>query len=94
MRPVIGTEFLRSRHLPDEMQNHFVYACVINMNGITRFKVDEDGSGYSGARLKQKGPDGKDVPFDLLASTHKHFRPIEPQVGPMEQSGSAIGRMP
>jgi putative heme-binding domain-containing protein len=77
MRPVVGSEFLRTRQFPDEMQGRFIYACVINMNGLTTFDFREDGSGYLGTRHKQNGK-----PADLLASTHKHFRPVDPQVGP------------
>lgn len=81
MRPVVGTEFLFSRHFPDEVQGNFVYACVINMNGIPQFKIHEDGAGYRGARLKKLEGE-KEVPDDLLSSTDKHFRPTDPQIGP------------
>lgn len=78
MRPALGSEFLISRHFPDEVQGQFTYACVINMNGLPRFKVGDDGGGYHGVRLKHA--DGK--PDDLIRSTDKHFRPGDPQVGP------------
>ncbi len=39
MRPAVGNEFLLSRHLPDDMQGQFIYACVINMHGMPRFNV-------------------------------------------------------
>ncbi|MBC8001602.1 MAG: c-type cytochrome, partial [Opitutaceae bacterium] len=81
MRPNVGTEFLYSRHFPDSVQGQFIYACVINMNGLTRFEVRDDGSGYTGGRLK-KNVDGKLVPNDLLVSTDKSFRPTDPQFGP------------
>ncbi|CAN5435352.1 c-type cytochrome [soil metagenome] len=71
MRPVVGSDFLRTRQFPDEVQNQFIFACVINMNGLTRFDFKEDGSGYTAKRTT-----------DLLASSHKHFRPVDPQVGP------------
>lgn len=77
MRPVVGSDFLRTRQFPDELQKQFIFACVINMNGLTMFDFDEDGSGYKGTRAKKDGQ-----PFDLLSSTHKHFRPVDPQVGP------------
>jgi putative heme-binding domain-containing protein len=90
MRPVCGSDLLRTRQFPDELQNKFIFACVINMNGLTIFDFGEDGSGYKGTRMKMKDADGKpvkdkdgkDVPFDLLSSTHRHFRPVDPQVGP------------
>jgi putative heme-binding domain-containing protein len=71
MRPVIGSEFLLSRHLPDEVQGQFIYACVINMNGLTRFEIRDDKSGYGGKRVA-----------DLLKSSDKNFRPADPQIGP------------
>ena len=73
MRPAVGSEFLTSRHLPDEIQEQFIYACVINMNGLPRFTVkdDEKSAGYTGERIE-----------DLLVSTDKCFRPVDPKIGP------------
>ena len=86
MRPVVGSEFLYSRQFPDNVQGQFIYACVINMNGMPRFEIHDDGAGYAGSRLKKKGVDKNgapaDVPDDLLSSTNKHFRPVDPQIGP------------
>ncbi|MFO0951949.1 MAG: PVC-type heme-binding CxxCH protein [Isosphaeraceae bacterium] len=78
MRPALGSEFLVSRHFPDEVQGQFTYACVINMNGLPRFKLTDDGGGYKGVRLKH--PDRK--PDDLVRSDDRHFRPADPQIGP------------
>ncbi|WP_406699284.1 PVC-type heme-binding CxxCH protein [Singulisphaera sp. Ch08] len=78
MRPALGSEFLISRHFPDDVQGQFTYACVINMNGMPRFSLKDDGGGYHGARLKL--PNGQ--PDDLIRSTDKHFRPADPQIGP------------
>ncbi|MEZ6140710.1 MAG: HEAT repeat domain-containing protein [Zavarzinella sp.] len=77
MRPALGCEWLVSRNLPKEVQKQFTYACVINMNGLPRFTIADDGAGFAGQRIKQ---DGK--PFDLIRSTDKHFRPGDPQIGP------------
>ncbi len=73
MRPSIGNDFLYSRHFPDEVQGQFIYACVINMHGLPRFAVgDEEGTaGFAGKRIE-----------DLLDSTDKFFRPVDPQIGP------------
>jgi hypothetical protein len=71
MRPALGSEFLYSRHLPDDMQGHFVYGCVINMNGIPRFEIRDDGAGYTGKRAP-----------NLLNSSDRNFRPGETQIGP------------
>ena len=73
MRPAVGNEFLLSRHLPDDMQGQFIYACVINMHGMPRFNLryQEDGAGYEGERVA-----------DLLSSTDMIFRPVDPKIGP------------
>ncbi len=71
MRPALGSGFIRSRHFPDSAQGNFMYACVINMNGILQFKVEDDASGYRGSRIE-----------DLVTSTDRNFRPGDPQIGP------------
>ena len=81
MRPVVGSEFLVSRHFPDDVQGQFIYACVINMNGIPRWTFADDGAGFKGTRVRHDPNDPK-TPFDLLKSTDKHFRPVDPQIGP------------
>jgi putative heme-binding domain-containing protein len=86
MRPVVGSDFLLSRHLPDAVQGQFIYACVINMNGIPRFVLHDESAGIKGHRLmlptKEGNSDTKPRPDDLLASTDKAFRPVDPQIGP------------
>jgi putative heme-binding domain-containing protein len=73
MRPAIGSEFLFSRHFPDDVQGQFIYACVINMHGLPRFTVEDEatGSGLQGRRIE-----------DLLNSTDMIFRPVDPLIGP------------
>jgi putative membrane-bound dehydrogenase-like protein len=86
MRPCVGSEFLWTRQFPDDVQGQFVYACVINMNGIPRFEFHDDSAGFRGSRLMKQEKDPKDptkqLPDDLLASTDKNFRPVDPQIGP------------
>ncbi|HEX8912407.1 MAG TPA: c-type cytochrome [Humisphaera sp.] len=82
MRPNVGTEFLYTRQFPDDVQGNFIFACVINMNGLTTFEVRDDGAGFKGNR-KKKTVDGKKVPDDLLAAKdNMTFRPTDPQIGP------------
>ena len=81
MRPVVGSEYLRTRQFPDDVQDQFIYACVINMNGLPRWRISDDGAGYKGERVRHDPADPK-TPFDLLKSTDKHFRPVDPQIGP------------
>ncbi len=81
MRPVVGSEYLRTSQFPDDVQNQFVYACVINTNGMPRWTISDDGAGYKGIRVRHD-PNDPQTPFDLLKSTDKHFRPVDPQIGP------------
>ena len=81
MRPVVGSEFLYSRQFPDDVQGQFIYACVINMNGMPRWTFSDDGAGYKGVRVRHN-PDDPKTPYDLLKSTDKHFRPVDPKIGP------------
>ena len=87
MRPNVGTEFLYTRQFPEEWQGNFIFACVINMNGLTTFTLGNDGAGYKGARRKKPGKDeqgnDKPVPDDLLSAVdNMTFRPVDPQIGP------------
>jgi len=81
MRPVVGSEFLVSKQFPDNVQGQFIYACVINMNGLPRWTFSDDGGGYKGERVRHDPKDAKTA-FDLIKSTDKHFRPVDPQIGP------------
>jgi putative heme-binding domain-containing protein len=81
VRPVAGSEFLRTRQFPDDLQDQFVEACVINTNGLPRWRISADGAGFKGERVRHDPADPK-TPFDLLTSTDKHFRPVDPQIGP------------
>jgi putative heme-binding domain-containing protein len=81
MRPVVGSDFLVSRHFPDDVQKQFIYACVINMNGMPRWTFEDDGGGFKGTRVRFN-PNDKKTPNDLIKSTDKHFRPVDPQIGP------------
>jgi len=86
MRPAVGSEFLLTRHFPDDVQGQFIYACVINMNGIPRFNVYDESAGFGGERVMHRLQDEQGnrrrIPDDLLASSDENFRPVDPQVGP------------
>ncbi len=81
MRPVVGSDFLRTKQFPDDVQDDFLYACVINMNGMPRWRISDDGAGYKGERVRLD-PNDPATAIDLLKSTDKHFRPTDPQIGP------------
>jgi putative heme-binding domain-containing protein len=84
MRPCVGSEFLWSRQFSDDVQGQFIYACVINMNGMPRFEIHDESAGFRGNRLMKSASDtkGTEIPNDLLVSNDKNFRPIDPQIGP------------
>lgn len=71
LRPMAGCEFVSSRHFPDEAQGNYLFACVINLNGIPQFQVKDDGSGFIASRIE-----------DLVVSSDRNFRPLDPQFGP------------
>jgi putative heme-binding domain-containing protein len=48
---------------------------------MPRWTISDDGAGYKGVRVRHDPADPK-TPFDLLKSTDKHFRPVDPQIGP------------
>lgn len=79
-RPNLGNEWLVSRALPDNVQKHFTYACVINLNGLTHYTIRDDGAGFMGERVKD--PTDAKKWNDLVRSPDKHFRPGDPQIGP------------
>ncbi|MFO0789124.1 MAG: GDSL-type esterase/lipase family protein [Pirellulales bacterium] len=86
MRPCVGNEFLLSRQFPKGVQGQFTYACVINMNGLPRFTVRDQSAGYVGERIMAATDasqnEGKRSPDDLIRSSDKNFRPVDPQIGP------------
>jgi putative heme-binding domain-containing protein len=81
MRPNVGTEWILTRQFPDNWQGAFIFACVINMNGLTTFSVEDDGAGFTGGRRTKLVEDQK-APEDLLfAQDNMSFRPTDPQIG-------------
>jgi putative heme-binding domain-containing protein len=86
MRPCVGSEFLRTRQFPENVQGQFTYSCVINMNGMPRFNIRDESAGYVGERIMhpddKQSQDGKPLPDDLLVSSDKNFRPVDAQLGP------------
>jgi putative heme-binding domain-containing protein len=48
---------------------------------MPRWTISDDGAGYKGERVRHD-PQDPNTAFDLLKSTDKHFRPVDPQIGP------------
>lgn len=71
VRPTSGTEFMSSRHFPEEVQGDFLICNSIGFLGIKQHRVWEDGAGFTG-ELRQ----------DLLYSDDPNFRPCEIETAP------------
>jgi glucose/arabinose dehydrogenase len=70
-RPTCGCELVNSRHFPDDTQGDYLLNNNIGFQGILRYRVKDDGSGFSGAPVEP-----------LLSSTDTNFRPVALQFGP------------
>ena len=49
-----GASFCYSRHLPDDVQGQFIYACVINMNGLTAVRNSRRVGRLRGGRVTRQ----------------------------------------
>ncbi len=71
IRPCPGTEVLASRHFPDDYQGNYLVANVIGFQGILRYKVREEESGFVAERQE-----------DFLSASDPSFRPSDLETGP------------
>jgi putative heme-binding domain-containing protein len=76
-RPCPGNEILSSKHFPPEYQGNFLNANVITFQGIYRFVMKEQGSGFT---ADEAMADGK--PDPLVWSSDPNFRPSDVKMGP------------
>ncbi|HIG31384.1 MAG TPA: c-type cytochrome [Verrucomicrobiales bacterium] len=70
-RPTSGSEFVSSRHFPDELQGHFMINNSIGFLGTSLHDVWEEGAGIY----------GKQEP-DLVWSTDPNYRPVDLEFAP------------
>ncbi|QDV65383.1 Cytochrome c-552 precursor [Crateriforma conspicua] len=70
-RPTSGSEFLHSRHFPDDVQGDYLYANTIGFLGIKQYNTVEDGAEIKG-KFRQ----------NLIESTDGNFRPCDLEVAP------------
>jgi glucose/arabinose dehydrogenase len=70
-RPTCGCELVASRHFPDDAQGEYLLNNNIGFQGILRYRVKEDGSGFTGAAIEP-----------LLKASDPNFRPVALQFGP------------
>lgn len=70
-RPTSGSEFVSSRHFPEERQGQFMTCNSIGFLGINFSSVRDDGSGFTGA-----------LAGDLISSSDPNFRPVDLEFAP------------
>ncbi|CAN5307004.1 GDSL-type esterase/lipase family protein [soil metagenome] len=70
-RPTAGSEFVYSRHFPDELQGDFLLNNSIGFLGTSIHDVWEDESGFSGKHIG-----------DLISSSDPNYRPVDQEFGP------------
>jgi putative heme-binding domain-containing protein len=84
-RPCPGIEILSSQHFPAEYQGNYLNANVIGFQGIMRYKIAEQGSGFTAEEVLQGGvrdSNGKPVPDSIVSSDDPNFRPSDVKMGP------------
>jgi putative heme-binding domain-containing protein len=69
-RPCSGTEILSSRHFPEEFQGNLLVGNVIGMQGILRYRVDDQDSSLVGVELEP-----------MISSSDPNFRPTDFEIG-------------
>ena len=70
-RPTCGCELVASKHFPDDTQGDYLLNNDIGFQGILRYRVAEDKSGFKGTPVEP-----------LLTSSDKNFRPVDLEFGP------------
>ena len=70
-RPTSGSEFVSSRHFPEQMQGQFMICNSIGFLGISMGELTEDGAGFTG---KLAG--------ELVSSSDPNYRPVDLEFAP------------
>ncbi|HTI50964.1 MAG TPA: PVC-type heme-binding CxxCH protein, partial [Planctomycetaceae bacterium] len=70
-RPCPGTEFLSSRHFPEEMQGRLLVGNVIGFQGILQYTIADKDSSFAGVEHEP-----------ILQSSDPSFRPTDLEIGP------------
>lgn len=71
IRPSAGSEFICSRHFPDDMQGDFLLTNVIGDLAVLQHRMTEEESGFRGT---ERTP--------LVKCDDGNFRPVDVQIGP------------
>ncbi len=70
-RPTSGCELVSSRNFPDDAQGDYLLNNVIGFQGVLRYRIKDDGSGFHGDPVQP-----------LLRSTDPNYRPVDLEFGP------------
>jgi glucose/arabinose dehydrogenase len=70
-RPTSGCELVSSRHFPDDTQGDYLLNNCIGFQGVLRYRMREDGSGFAADPVEP-----------LLRSSDPCFRPVDLEFGP------------
>ena len=70
-RPTSGCELVSSRNFPEDTQGDYLLNNVIGFQGVLRYRMREDGSGFHADPVEP-----------LLRSTDPNFRPVDLEFGP------------
>ncbi|MSR56343.1 MAG: c-type cytochrome [Planctomycetaceae bacterium] len=70
-RPCPGTEYLSSKHFPDEMQGRLIVGNVIGFQGLLQYEITDKDSSLAGTQHEP-----------ILQSTDPNFRPTDLEIGP------------
>jgi glucose/arabinose dehydrogenase len=70
-RPTSGCELVSSRNFPDETQGDYLLNNVIGFQGVLRYRMKDDGSGFHADPIEP-----------LLRSTDPNYRPVDLEFGP------------
>ena len=70
-RPTCGCELVSSRNFPDDTQGDYLLNNDIGFQGVLRYRVKEDGSGFKADPVEP-----------LLTSSDPNFRPVDLEFGP------------
>jgi len=70
-RPTSGCELVSSRNFPEDTQGDYLLNNVIGFQGVLRYRVKEEGSGFHADPVEP-----------LLRATDGNFRPVDLEFGP------------
>ncbi|MEO5716052.1 MAG: PVC-type heme-binding CxxCH protein [Luteolibacter sp.] len=70
-RPTSGSEFILSRHFPDELQGGYMVNNTIGFLGTSIHEIHDDEGGYSGKHIG-----------DLVTSSDPTYRPVDMEFAP------------